>query len=1037
MRLIRKAALGLAFSALATAQLSAQVLAGVSDSVAFAELRFRSIGPAVMSGRVSDIAVPPASRPGERLGKTIYVASAAGGVWKSTNHGITWSPIFDHTKVSSIGAVAVAPSNADVVYVGTGESNNLRSSSWGEGVWKSTDAGKTWTHVGLRSSQHIARIIVHPTNPDIAYVAAMGPLWAAGGERGLYKTTDGGRTWTNTKSLGQYTGFTDVAFDPSNPNTLYATSFQRERKAYSAVAGGPETGIWKSTDAGATWTQLTNGLPTGDKGRTGISVSRSNPNTIYAHVDARDGGVYRSNDGGATWTKTSSTVGSFPWFTGQIRVDPSNPERVYIFPGAPLQVSNDGGKTFRTIANSTHADHHAMWIDPNDSDHIMIGNDGGFYVSQDAGATWDFALNLPVSTFYAIGVDMRDPYWVYGGLQDNGSWGAPVTSRLRPGIGNEMWVRAGGGDGFYAAIDPTDHNVVYVESQEGNVTRFDYATRESKGIRPTPRPNERLRWNWSAPLLISPHDNKTLYFAANLLFKSTNRGDSWERVSGDLTRALDRETLPVMGITGPGGYRRHESTAQFGNLSTIDESPVRRGLLYTGSDDGVVAVSRDGGANWTKIEKFPGVPDLTYVSRVIASRHSEGTAYATFDGHRNNDFKPYVYKTTDFGRTWTSITNNLPEGSVYVIREHHRDPNLLVVGAEYGVFVSVNGGRSWTQLKSGIAPAPVHDLIIHPRANDLVVGTHGRGLYILEDLSVLENLATVANVKVARPRSAVVFNTGAGYDLPGDRHYAAPNAPAGAPLSYVVPSSAANSTAGTLVVTDAQSRVVRELRAPLTAGVHRVQWDLRHAPAVAATQPERPAGDDAPAQFQQGSAGPYVAPGTYTVQLKSGTQVLAQAPIEVRADPAVRLTAAEWTTLTTARSRAYDLQVRANRLATQLDAARRQLADAMRGKDSTSAAFAQARALDEELRKQVEVLRGAPRPQGQGGPGGGGQFGGAAAGLVGRINTVVQQIGSNHFLPTPDHNTTVTEVSTALQKAEADSRGPLGRVASVVRSLGA
>ena len=493
-----------------------------------------------------------------------------------------------------------------------------------------------------------------------------------------------------------------------------------------------------------------------------------------------------------------------------------------------------------------------------------------------------------------------------------------------------------------------------------------------------------------------------------------------------------------MGITGPGGYRRHESTAQFGNISTIDESPAVKGLLYTGSDDGVVAVSRDGGANWSKIEKFPGVPDLTYVSRVIASRHNPATAYATFDGHRDNDFKPYVYKSTDYGKTWTSITNNLPEGSVYVIREHHRDPNLLVLGAEYGVFVTVNGGRSWAQLKSGLPPAPVHDLIIHPRANDLVVGTHGRGIYVLEDLSPLEGLgSSLANARLARPRNAVVFNLGGGFDLPGDRNYAAPNAPAGVPISYVVPSSAASGTAGTLTVLDAQNRVVRELRAPLNAGVNRVQWDLRMAPAVA--QPERPpaAVEGEFQQFAGGGGAPYVAPGPYTVQLKSGTQTLGSAPMTVRPDPAARLTALEWTTLTNARSRAYDLQVRANRLAGQLDGARRQLADAMRGKDSTTAAFRDARALDEELRKQVEVLRGAPRPQGQGGPGGGGFGGGAAAGLIGRIGGVVQQIGSNHFLPTPDHNTAITEVSAGLTKAEADSRGALARVAAVVRGLGA
>ena len=1032
----------------------ASLVNSVPDSAVLAGLRFRSIGPAVMSGRVADIAVPSASRPGERLGKTIYVATAAGGVWKTTNGGINWTPIFDGQRVSSIGAVAVAPSNPNVVYVGTGESNNLRSSSWGEGVYKSTDAGRTWTHSGLRTSQHIPRIIVHPTNPDIVYVAAMGPLWGSGGERGLFKSTDGGRTWTNTKSMGPYTGFTEVVFDPSNPNTLYAASFQRERKAYSATAGGPESAVWKSTDAGATWTQLSNGLPTGDKGRTGLTVSVSNPNTVYAHIDATDGGIFRSNDGGATWTRASAVVGPFPWFTGIIRVDPSNPERVYIL-GQNLQVSNDGGKTFRTIGGSTHADHHAIWIDPNDGDHIMLGNDGGFYISDDAGATWDFALNMPVSTFYAIAVDMRDPYWVYGGLQDNGSFGAPVSTRFGNGIGNEMWVRTGGGDGFYSAVDPTDPDIVYSESQEGNLNRFNFATRESKNIRPSAQPGERLRWNWSTPLLISPHDNKTLYFGANILFRSPNRGDSWDRISQDLTRAVDRETLPVMGITGPGGYRRHESTAQFGNLASIDESPVRRGLLYTGSDDGVIAVSRDAGANWTKVTSFPGVPDLTYVSRVIASRHSEGTAYATFDGHRNNDFKPYVYKSTDFGRTWTSITGNLPEGSVYVIREHHRDPNLLIVGAEYGVFVTVNGGGSWAQLKNGIAPAPIHDLIIHPRDNDLVVGTHGRGIYVMEDIGVLERLGTSATARFSTPKAATLFNRGGGFSLPGNREYVSSNAPDGALLTYYL--SQPRSGRGELVISDAQNRVVRELPALLNAGTHRVQWDLRHNSPAPRDTSAAPAGGrggrggggggggdnpDAP-QFGGGGgppAGPHVVPGRYTVQLKSGNDVLAQTAIEVRRDPAVRLAPAEITELYTERTRAYDLARRAYDLIGRLETAKRSITTATTGKDASSAPVVQARQVETQIDSALTRLRGPAAGGGRGGRGGGGGGGGGGAGaaaqpLLTQVIGVLGAIGTQHFPPTPAHKQTLTEAAATLQRETPRVTELERRAADAVRAL--
>ncbi|MEX2284306.1 MAG: glycosyl hydrolase [Gemmatimonadota bacterium] len=1031
------------------------LVSGVPDSAVLAGLRFRSIGPAVMSGRVADIAVPPATRPGERLGKTIFVATAAGGVWKTTNGGITWAPIFDGQRVSSIGAVAVAPSNPNVVYVGTGEANNLRSSSWGEGVYKSTDAGRTWTHSGLRTSQHIPRIIVHPTNPDIVYVAAMGPLWGAGGERGLFKSTDGGRTWTNTKSLGPYTGFTEVVFDPSNPNTLYAASFQRERKAYSATSGGPESAIWKSTDAGATWIMLSAGLPVGDKGRTGLTVSQSNPNTVYAHIDASEGGIFRSNDGGTTWTRASAVVGPFPWFTGIIRVDPKNPERVYIL-GQNLEVSNDGGKTFRTIGGSTHADHHAIWIDPNDGDHVMIGNDGGFYISHDAGATWDFALNMPVSTFYAIAVDMRDPYWVYGGLQDNGSFGAPVRTRFGGGIGNEMWVRTGGGDGFYSAVDPTDPDIVYSESQEGSLNRFNLATRESKNIRPSARAGEQLRWNWSTPLLISPHDNKTLYFGANILFRSANRGDSWERVSPDLTRALDRETLPVMGIMGPGGFRRHASTSQFGNLASIDESPVRRGLLYTGSDDGVIAVSRDNGANWTKVTSFPGVPDLTYVSRVIASRHADGTAYATFDGHRSNDFKPYVYKSTDFGRSWTSITSNLPEGSVYVIREHHRDPNLLVVGAEYGVFVTVNGGASWAQLENDIAPAPVHDLVIHPRDNDLVVGTHGRGIYVMEDIGVLERLgapataaARTARARLATPKPATVFNRGGGFNLPGNREYAASNAPDGVPLTYYV-SAGAGGARGQLVISDAQNRVVRELPAALVPGTHRVQWDLRHDSPVprdtSAAQPGgrggrggrgagNPENPGAP-QFGGGGGtlpGPYVVPGRYTVQLKSGNDVLSQNTIDVRRDPAVRLTVAEFNDLYTERARAYELARRVYQMVARLEAAKRSITAATTGKDASAQPVIQARQVETQIDSALLRLRGAGGTGGRGGRGGGG--GATPPNLVAQITGVLTAIGTQHFLPTAAHKQTLTEAAAALQRETARVSELERRAADAVRAV--
>ena len=671
------------------------------DSIA-AGIPLRSLGPAVMSGRIVDVAVPDgaAAQARGRLGKIMYVASASGGLWKTENGGTTFDAVFDHTGMISLGDVAVAPSNPDIVYLGTGEANNQRSSSWGDGVYRSDDGGHSWRNIGLEKSQHIGRIVVHPTNPEIAWVAAVGPLWADGGERGLYKTIDGGRSWKAVKTISPHTGFIDVALDPSDPDVLYAASYQRQRKAYSYVGGGPETGIWKSIDGGETWTRLTQGLPTTDMGRIGLDVSASQPRTVYAVVEGKDGGLYRSDDFGASWRRTSR-VSSIPWYFGQIRVDPNNPERVYHL-GVSLQRSEDGGQTFSSLARQVHSDQHALWIDPTDSDHLVLGNDGGLYMSYDQGASWDFATNLPVSQFYAVGVDYREPfYYVYGGLQDNNSWGGPSQTRNRAGITNSDWFRVTGGDGFYAAIDPKNPNIVYAESQNGAIVRYDVATGERKTIKPVPKPGEKsYRWNWSSPILISPHDPATVYFGANYLFRSPDRGDSWTRLGGDLTRQRNRDSLPIMGkLWDKDAVARHEGTAEYGNISTIDESPLTPGVLYVGTDDGLVQVSRDTGRTWTRIERFPGVPEETYVSRVTASAHAPGTVYASFDGHRSNDFAPYVLRSTDYGRSWTSIGANLPkDASVNVIREHPRNANLLFAGTETGLYVSIDAGGSWSRL---------------------------------------------------------------------------------------------------------------------------------------------------------------------------------------------------------------------------------------------------------------------------------------------------------------------------------------------------
>jgi photosystem II stability/assembly factor-like uncharacterized protein len=1020
------------------------LVAGVPDSAVLAHQRFRSIGPALMSGRISDVAVPVPARPGERSGKTFYVAAAGGGVWKTTNGGVTWAPIFDDQRVSSIGSVAVAPSNADIVWVGTGESNNLRSSSWGDGIHKSLDAGATWTHMGLPHSQHIARIVVHPTNPDIVFVAAMGPLWSGGGERGFYKTTDGGSTWRNTLSAGPYTGVTDIALDPRNPDVIYATTYQRDRRAYSFVAGGPESGIWKSTDGGERWEPLTAGLPTSDMGRIGLAVSLSHPRTLYATVDAEPavGGIYRSDDEGTNWRRVSE-LQSIPWFFGQIRIDPQDPERIYHL-GVSLSVSDDGGATFRRIAGNTHADHHAMWIDPADPEHLIIGNDGGVFASHDRGETWDFALNLPLATFYAIGVDNRDPYWIYGGLQDNGTFAGPSSTRTNTGVTNADWVRVGGGDGFYAAIDPEDHNIVFAESQNGVLFRFDFATQERKGIRPPAEEGIQDRYNWSAPLLISPHDRKTLYFASNYLFRSRDRGDSWERLGPDLSRNLNRDSLPIMGLTGPGGHRRNEGVADFGNVTTIDESPLREGLLYVGTDDGLLQVSRDGGATWTRVDRFRGVPDMTYVSRVIASAHDEATMYITFDGHRSNDFTPYVLRSTDHGRTFTSIASNLPaDAAVYVIREHHRNPDLLVVGTEYGVFVSLDRGVRWTQLRNGIAPAPVHDVIIHPRANDLIVGTHGRGIYVMDDIAALERLAAASRgpAYLFAPPAATIQNVHGGARIPGNRNYTTENPRtraatnhSAAMFTYFAGPALAGDTIGSIAVLDAAGELVREVPAPLRPGVHRVEWDLRWAQPVLGTAAQQATAADAPAVVRATPGGPFAFPGSYTVQLRSHgsaePRVLAQAAVTVRPDPLLTLTDAEYRQLHDARMRARDLQARVVGLAQQLETTRERLA----GEIQDSAAAARQGEVREQVDELLTALRGPARagqPQGPQpaafAPGGGA----AAQALFARTAGVTNAIGTVHFLPTPAQQQALDEVAREL----AELSGRAGTVLTAADAL--
>src|SRR5215210_71359 len=634
--------------------------AAVHAESPFAGLEPREIGPALTSGRILDLAVDP------RDARIWYIATAGGGVWKTTNAGTTVAPVFENEGSYSVGCITIDPNDSLTVWVGSGENNSQRSVSWGDGLYKSTDGGKSWTNVGLGKSEHIGKIVVDPRNSDVVYVAAQGPLWAPGGDRGLYKTTDGGKTWKAVLTISENTGVTDVVLDPRNPDILYAASYQRRRHVYTLINGGPESAIYKSLDGGATWTKLESGLPKEWMGRIGLAISPKEPDTVYAIIEAtrKAGGFFRSKDAGANFEKMNSYSGGGAQYYAEIFVDPNKADRVYAM-DVWVKVSDDGGKTWRKIDETTkHPDSHAMWIDPENSEHYLIGCDGGLYETFDNAATWEYKENLPLTQFYRISADDALPYYhVYGGTQDNFSLGAPSRTTTSHGIRNEDWYVTQGGDGFRSLADPKDPNIVYAESQHGGLVRFDKRTGEALDIQPQAGANmDPLRLNWDSPLIISPHDNNRLYFAAQNLFRSDDRGNSWKSISGDLTRQINRNKLPVMGRVWPiDAVAKNTSTSFYGNIVSLSESPLTAGLLYVGTDDGLIQVSEDGGANWRKIERVAGVPEFTYVSHLQASAHDANTVYAAFDNHKTGDFKPYLYKSSDRGKTWTSIANDLPQ----------------------------------------------------------------------------------------------------------------------------------------------------------------------------------------------------------------------------------------------------------------------------------------------------------------------------------------------------------------------------------------
>lgn len=708
------------------------------ESSTLGGLNFRMVGPALTSGRVVDIAVNPKNP------DNWFIAAACGGVWTTTNHGTTFSPIFDNYGSFSIACVELAPSNPNTVWVGTGENNNQRSVSYGDGVYKSVDGGKSFTNMGLKNSEHIGNIIIHPTNENIVWVAAYGPVWSSGGERGVYKSMDGGKTWERTLFVSDETGISEIAIDPTNPDILYAAAHQRRRHEWTYIGGGPESAMYKSTDGGKTWRKINVGLPEGQMGRIGIAVSPVDGNYVFAIVEGRDdkGGFFRSTNMGESWSKMSgfSTSGNY---YQEIMCDVKDKNKVFAM-DTYMHHTEDGGKTFKqTGEHQKHVDNHALWIDPNNTDHWLAGCDGGVYETYNHAQQWKYYSNLPIIQFYKVVTDNDYPFYnIYGGTQDNNSMGGPSETNNVGGIMNADWFITNGGDGFESATDPTDPNIAYAQAQYGFLVRHDKASGEKVYIQPLPGKGEAAyRWNWDAPLLVSPHDHKILYFAANKVFKTTNRGDDWSTISPDLTAQIDRNKLAVMGqVWSIDAVMKNASTTIYGNIVALDESPKKKGLLYAGTDDGLVQVSDNDGQTWTKVSTFAGVPANTRVNMLTASLHNENEVYAVFNNHRSGDFKPYVFKSADKGKTWVSISSNLPErGSVYCIKQDHVDPNLLFVGTEFGAYFSNDGGKVWTKL-NGLPTIAVYDLDIQKRENDLVAATFGRGFYVLDNYSPLRQL---------------------------------------------------------------------------------------------------------------------------------------------------------------------------------------------------------------------------------------------------------------------------------------------------------
>jgi len=1029
-------------------------------------LPFRNLGPAVTSGRVGDIAIDP------RQADTWYVAVASGGLWKTQNGGTTWTPLFDKEPSFSIGCVTIDPRNPHTIWVGTGENNSQRSVAYGDGVYRSLDGGKNWENMGLQASEHIGKILVDPRNSQVVFVAAQGPLWKEGEDRGLYKSTDGGKSWKAVLTVDVHTGVTDVVMDPRNPDVLFAATYQRRRHVWGMVNGGPGCGIHKSTDGGQTWSRLKEGLPKEDLGRIGLAIPEGEPDTVYATIEAANkaGGFFRSTDGGQTWERRNPQVSGSAQYYQELFCDPKDPKRVYAM-DTWMQVTEDGGKTWRKVGETfKHVDNHALWIDPSNTAHLISGCDGGVYESRDRGATWEFKANLPIIQFYRVAVDQARPFYtIYGGTQDNFTLGGPSRTRNLHGSTASDWFVTQGGDGFYSQVDPDDPDTVYSESQYGGLVRFDRRTGERVDIQPQPAPGEEpFRWNWDAPMMLSPHNGKRLYFAAQKLFRSDDRGSSWSAVSPDLTRRIDRSRLKIMDrVWSVDAVARNTSTSFFGNIVALTESPKAEGLLYVGTDDGLLQISEDGGKAWRKVDRFPGIPELTYVSCLSASPHQAGTIYAAFDNHKAGDFRPYLLRSRDRGRTWEAISAGLPtRGSVYTLREDPAREGLLYCGTEFGLFFSLDAGRSWSKFAK-LPTIAVKDLAIQTREGDLVVATFGRGFFVLDDLTPLrearaELLEREAHLFGLRPALAYVPAVpfgGPGKSFQGDSLFLSPNPPFGAVFTYHLKSPVTSlkkqrqsrekeatkagqdpaipswddlraedreaPPAALLTISGADGQVVRRISGDTEKGLHRLTWDLRFQNPA----PIRLKQSDERDPWDYGAHGALAAPGRYQATLALQIDgvlrpVAGPVPFEVRPLDADRLTPAQWVEFSAFCARMGDAQRRAMGTSERLSEAQARLGVVRKALVETPAVapenLGRARGLHGELQALRDLLSGDATVARYQEP--------TAPGILGRIGDVTGSVWGTTQLPTAAQRQNLAWAEEGLKTVLGRLEGALGEL---------